>query len=1689
MIVVLLLFLGSGLLTAQHTSSAKGKLRLLDMPKGILYHEISGRAIIARDSVGDFIMQADAPASSSKERFEFIMRPVAGIYFGKRRFQKVDNLPNQNFPVYTSLQTVPEISRNFIYRISESGSIIDSFQLNDERPEHSRNGVFCRIFNPFPKEEYCLLPPYGKPIKLPTSEQAADGSDNRLMNITCYNCPESKEEQVSIFAKPISVLDSLVDEGKDSYKIHRLSWEEAVVYSKVDPGNYRLGRLIAEFPAIHGRPATIWLQCKEGILHFQGNEAPVKHDQVFIKKNYHSGQSKFPTLIYSGKKGAYQLETPFSKTDLPILPDRTKFLFAWADGFMNPDYLNDKSSLDLVAASPEKRLLEEVNAKCRAEITYKPGMVWSCNGVFTRPELVFESNGSLFALDQSGKTWPLPPVKDTVLFLSRLRFQEGQMIWNDLLEPFRPLLPLLASPELSAERKKIRASYDLTNLDTSIEYLNTWFSLIKVPSLTLAEKYRAKASHSILVLVSGKLFTLDGKHIPLSGSIAKVQGYYKNQLILLIQTQGGYELRDAGNQLHLSCENIAPNFDEKKPFCCTYNNKYFCIIPGKEKLQVGTGWDHLFGLFEYKVDVPQYEVYKGQKVWVIPPFFGRNPEQTYYQAYCYGTKNGNSEQEEALLNGYGTVIFKGPFTKDDDIKSWIKIRLNGKKDSITTFNIEALVTDSCLASNPKKTFIFKDAEGVFFRIREKKTRLPFPEKYFITSDGTRFFFEKEGSWFSITETEGIRKTKLNLPAQHYLIFDYSEYKVLKSHRAGCNWLPGTFGQQKFLLNIRTGKVEYMKPHPSIAGVFRIPDSLRQQKKLKKWLVDEECWRKYLQYESANQNDFLLLDDEGISCLQKPEPLQKEDYMGFLKSCTWVSKKWNERKDSIQPICKLLRYPDLLLAKTPQGLRFFRRGPSEKLIPLEEFIENLYLDYNSKTFAIRRENGLFELFLFSSASNPLPVSLGMFRRTTASMEYHTGEIVLLVERTDGQIQGFTMSNEEMKAFWPDACLKKAFPHLPNFQAWNAPERMYHDELFIRLMDAGGGTPIGYYTRPTISSNRSEYQSGKSTLFNPLGITISPSVHNTLRRNNLAGFRVWEYPASGNSRTWKILPPPGFELYDPAANRKDRKDSPRDFDKPVKAVKLNDGKLDFLVWADSLSESGLPDRYWMFSALKNQIYPLENKVRPARLYFENSLTSSELENAFLFRNGKPMMLREIAGGIESISFEGKKPVASMYPWSGFIDKSGNQKISMACEGGACTSNSIRFKYGMASVCVNKRIRYIDENGINPFNLKFCCASEFFGDVGLVYGPRYVHKPAPGDPNFEIIQADKKTDVGYEYPEDKECEWMRGGNPSKYWISKNGRLRKAVVYDSTGKVVPDLRVCFKLDGNYACGTSGDALILFDTSGNLVAYLKDHEVDWDSEYNVVSNGMVRVKKSNSSGLKGFMNVKGELTVPVRFWEASHFSNGISLVKDDQNEAYYIDKKGNKKFPELAFFHFEAQPFSEGFAQVKLKNGTRIVLDSNGKIHPELNKGSLGKFRNGIAWFRDDSTKKYGYLNTRGKVLIKPQFDKAGEFSEGIATVKGANGAQWFIDVAGKRLAGFPEVLSADMFSGGLCYVTLPGDFKFEFDLDSGKMTPLITEPEPASFEEMRTNKYTLSSKSDSFSIWHRLNENSQLDYKILLH
>lgn len=154
----------------------------------------------------------------------------------------------------------------------------------------------------------------------------------------------------------------------------------------------------------------------------------------------------------------------------------------------------------------------------------------------------------------------------------------------------------------------------------------------------------------------------------------------------------------------------------------------------------------------------------------------------------------------------------------------------------------------------------------------------------------------------------------------------------------------------------------------------------------------------------------------------------------------------------------------------------------------------------------------------------------------------------------------------------------------------------------------------------------------------------------------------------------------------------------------------------------------------------------------------------------------------------------------------------------------------------------------------------------------------------------------------------------------------------------------------------------------------------------------------------------------------------------------FQVEKNGKTGFRDLDGkiviepIYDMAEMFSEGYSAVTVgeKHG---FIDETGKyVLPLQSYDFLGSLHNGLADFRIND--QVGFINIKGEVVIKPQFDWADEFSEGLCVVRNDNGKlgsgkNGYIDTTGKLVIDF-KFKYAGKFENGKAKVQIDKDFVY---------------------------------------------------------
>jgi hypothetical protein len=246
-----------------------------------------------------------------------------------------------------------------------------------------------------------------------------------------------------------------------------------------------------------------------------------------------------------------------------------------------------------------------------------------------------------------------------------------------------------------------------------------------------------------------------------------------------------------------------------------------------------------------------------------------------------------------------------------------------------------------------------------------------------------------------------------------------------------------------------------------------------------------------------------------------------------------------------------------------------------------------------------------------------------------------------------------------------------------------------------------------------------------------------------------------------------------------------------------------------------------------------------------------------------------------------------------------------------------------------------------------------------------------------------------------------------------------RKAGFIDRTGKVRIEPAFHFNhLDSAYEFFVEGlqpvqigDYLGYIDETGTTVI---------EPQYTLASpfsEGLAMVRAQN--GKWGYVDRTGEYAVAPVFDRARRFSSGLALVVLN-HQAGYINKHGSFVIPPTQAFR-PFGDFEDGLARVTVSNKCGFI-STNGqfRILPRFDRAA--DFSEGVASAREgEGIRAAGYINANGQFVIGPEFFKAWRFSEGLARVETELGRMQFIDLSGRTAFEVDDGAWAGAFSEGL--------------------------------------------------------------------
>ncbi len=197
--------------------------------------------------------------------------------------------------------------------------------------------------------------------------------------------------------------------------------------------------------------------------------------------------------------------------------------------------------------------------------------------------------------------------------------------------------------------------------------------------------------------------------------------------------------------------------------------------------------------------------------------------------------------------------------------------------------------------------------------------------------------------------------------------------------------------------------------------------------------------------------------------------------------------------------------------------------------------------------------------------------------------------------------------------------------------------------------------------------------------------------------------------------------------------------------------------------------------------------------------------------------------------------------------------------------------------------------------------------------------------------------------------------------------------------------------------------------------------------KYQIVNNlqedqSLFPVRKD---GGYGYINKEGNLVIAPKLKIAGNFTGNLAYVSTDDG-AGFINKKGeviisNYDLKGYPYDHYTEEMIPITGYYFSLFNYKRYgFMDSNGKVAIEPQFDDVNVFSEGLAGVAING--KWGFINKEGKIVIKPQFSWVKEFSEGLAAVQ-IDGKWSYIDREGKVIFSV-EANEVNNFKEGLARI-----------------------------------------------------------------
>ena len=325
-------------------------------------------------------------------------------------------------------------------------------------------------------------------------------------------------------------------------------------------------------------------------------------------------------------------------------------------------------------------------------------------------------------------------------------------------------------------------------------------------------------------------------------------------------------------------------------------------------------------------------------------------------------------------------------------------------------------------------------------------------------------------------------------------------------------------------------------------------------------------------------------------------------------------------------------------------------------------------------------------------------------------------------------------------------------------------------------------------------------------------------------------------------------------------------------------------------------------------------------------------------------------------------------------------------------------IQFSFLSVGVFAQKELRIM----VKPQGSKLWGYCNEKGD--MVIEPQFKKAYAFGHNGFALVKINKKALTVI----DKEGKVVKE-LPANYTVQVLKRADQDIIPFHND----DLWGGINIDGNVVVKPKYDFISNFSKDGYASARLNSEFFivsgsGGESKVNVpdivaikrVSEGLAAYK--NADGKFGFVNTNGEEAIKPKFVGVGHFKAGLCWVRDENGLIGFIDKKGEYIIPSK---YKAVKNFDEvsGMTIVKTDDSEWHYINKKGeKLETKMPIEQVKSFVGGFSPVKVGNV--FGFINNKGEWLVQPKYESCGDFKNGYCAVK-LNGLWGVIDSNGKEI------------------------------------------------------------------------------------